>query len=253
MGEQGTNRMGAAWGSRCRTAITAGLLATTLAATPAAALIKVATYTGTVSEGYDTTGEFFAPGTLLTGKSLVTQYVYDTSVGARSIYPYFSDEVIGGGANGGYYGIKDPLLSSTVTIDGVTRSIDSSNYEGYALVSGGGASAAEAASDIFSGANRYHENSAMSYVDQNNGGIPTSLDINFSIISPSHSSQVIRFYDANPTTGIYTHEAYAVADASTITVTDVVTSAVPEPANWVLMIGGFCAVGTAARRRVALR
>lgn len=56
------------------------------------------------------------------------------------------------------------------------------------------------------------------------------------------------------TPGVYTYSD-AVQD-TTLTITTVVrnvTGPVPEPATWALMILGFCAIGSAMRRRPALR
>lgn len=58
-------------------------------AAPAAASIKVATYTGTVYGSYDSTGLFGPAASTLDGLRFVTKYVYDTSLGTRYTDPSF--------------------------------------------------------------------------------------------------------------------------------------------------------------------
>ena len=54
------------------------------------------TYTGTVSDGFDTSGEFGAPNTDLTGLSFVAQYTLDTSGNAVSDNVGTSRQIFGG-------------------------------------------------------------------------------------------------------------------------------------------------------------
>ena len=227
-------------GKRARAA--AVLLAATLAATPAAAVIKVATYTGTVFDGYDTTGEFGPAKTDLNGKTFVGRYVYDTSLGIRSTVAGAKDDVLGGAA----YNATTPILLATVTIGGVSRSIDGINL-GDAQVSYN-YGAAELAANIQTDMSGYLDYQVSSYVGY--GGqmlcIPASLDTSFALVGAIGTQyvQYLQYVSSYSFSG-FSYYASAYADVRSLTV----TNGAPEPAAWTLMIGGFGAVGAVERRR----
>lgn len=72
--------------------------------------------TGTIGfTGYDTTGVFGQPNTVLDGVPYSARFIFDLDIGSRAIGPN-SDELIGGPA----VGLAMPLLSATMTVNGVT-------------------------------------------------------------------------------------------------------------------------------------
>ena len=77
--------------------------------------------------------------------------------------------------------------------------------------------------------------------------LPASIDADFAATSEdAYLSFSLQTFDR--TTGAYVHDAHASGERVSLTVTD----AVPEPASWMLLIGGFAAVGMASRvRRMA--
>ena len=207
------------------------------------AVIKVATYTGIVEDGYDYTGEFGRANTDLTGDTFVARYVYDTSLGYTSTSGHV-DEVYGGSL----YGIADPLISASVKINGVSHSFYTGVY-GLAYINPL-FTASENVEDYDDNYTRYNylESALMQYPD-----IPGDLDTNFSAATFMGDYQQSVQIDNTIVHGVATHYALADASAITVTVTDGVSDpipGVPEASAWVLMIAGFGAVGIVKRRRV---
>ncbi len=221
------------------TTMAGALLAATLAAAPAAAVIKVATYRGTVSSGYDQTGEFGAPHTDLTGLSFVATYVYDTARGYRSAL-VGHDQVWGGSA----YGVPSPIVRASITIGRASVSFESTNSDGLAVVDQGYYGNEIAEFQPPGGAmlsNDFMENYGFRRSSTSN------LDVSFGAKSLSSNDYgYIQIYTHDGTTGTDIHYAYADLGAATLAV-----ASAPEPATWGLMLGGLSAVGTVARRRRA--
>jgi hypothetical protein len=211
-----------------------------LAAMPAAAVVKIAKYTGTVAYGFDQTGVFAAPGSDLTGYSWVATYTYDKALGGYQ----FTDGVNYDNSYGGPgYGIAgSPVLSSTITINGVTRSLPGA-WAGYAYTG---------TYPFVQHYNQDYSDDGITYISNYNNnysyvaGTPASLDQNFGPVASAISYGYTQWEAFDYTTSTYTEYAYA--SMSTDAVYSV-GNAVPEPASWALMITGFGLVGAAVRRR----
>ncbi|MBL8176731.1 MAG: PEP-CTERM sorting domain-containing protein [Bryobacterales bacterium] len=104
------------------------------AAVFAAALVQPAhgaisvTWTGTVLNGFDDANVFgFGMGSDLTGKAFIAEFLVDPTVGFIQSSPGFFDTR--GGSS--VVGWASPLLSSKLTINGLTYSFSSGNFGGY--------------------------------------------------------------------------------------------------------------------------
>jgi len=232
--------LGKAWLSVC--AMTA-----LAAVAPANATIRVATYTGTLGNGYDKTGIFGAPGWISRLPYRVS-YTYDTSLGQRTTDPGVSDKVLGGDV---YGGATTPIIDTTLTINGVTVHIGS-NHEGQAgtsenLVFHG----TEYDAYDVDGKTVINHGSAFSYTALE--GAPTDLDDLFppTANGPTYyfASFLFNIYQYDPKTG---SEVYTWGESGrdmTYSVDAPLPISAPEPASWALTIVGFGLVGGALRRR----
>lgn len=207
-----------------------------LAAVPAAAVVKVATYTGTISSGLDATGVFGAPNTDLIGKTATIKFVYDINIGTRDSSPG-RDFVYGGTSSAN----ANPILKSSVTIDGVTSTIN--GKDGVAFVFGlvGTMEHQNNFVSMSSASIEQYQDTAINILSN----IPASLADNMPQQTFTGTVSFLRNrydYSTNATT------MYATGSFNSGTV--LITSGVPEPASWTMMIAGFGLVGIAARRRV---
>ncbi len=211
-----------------------------LAAMPTAAAVKTAKYTGTVVLGFDRTGVFAAPNTDLTGYSWVATYTYDKTLGGFQGTDGVSYDHSYGGP--GFLNVGSPMLSSTITINGVTKS-----------------SAGARAGAVYTSTSSYVSHSSQDYSDDGistivdtliynynyAAGAPASLDQNFGPVAASGGAGFVGWYIQDYAAGFTSH-AYAHLGTSAVYS---VSGAVPEPASWSLLIAGFGMVGAAARRR----
>jgi hypothetical protein len=211
------------------------------AATPAAAIVKIATFSGTVASGYDQTGVFAAADSDLTGYTWVATYTYDTTLGTQNTDGATFD-IREGGPNFG--GGTSPVLSSSITINGVTRTV--AGVSGYARTQNYPYVAFTATDQSDDGVTEIYQTIEHYAYPV---GAPTSLETNFGpVVDPGFGNGYIQFYAYSYTSSTTTEFATAyLANAITYSVRD----AVPEPANWALLIAGFSLVGTALRRRLA--
>lgn len=214
-----------------------------LAAMPATAAVKIARFTGTVVSGYDETGVFAAPFTDLAGYSWVATYTYDKTLGGYLETDGVSYEYSIGGFNYGFP--VSPIISASITINGVTRSV-------------GGTSSARVYTSNLPYVSHYAQDesnngltSVNNYIQIFNDpiGAPASLDQNFGPVAATNGYGWADWATYDYTTGTYTELASAYLGTDAVYS---VGNAVPEPASWALMIAGFGLVGTALRRRRAL-
>lgn len=232
---------------RRHTALAAGIALALVASGSASAAILVATYTGTVKDGFDLTGEFGVAGADLTGLSYVSVYRYDTARGVRTTVPGVSDEVLGGS----FYGATSPVLSGSVTINGITQSFAP---DLYSLARTGAPPATiqhelEMQHIYGPGIKRDYFLSNIMFDDN----APANLNVAY-VGHPFGSLAFLsggsfNFQDNNPLAD--SHSAYGNLTATEVRI--VVErgggQGVPEATTWMLMVGGFGLVGTALRRR----
>jgi hypothetical protein len=207
---------------------------TLLAATPAAAAVKVATLAGTISNGFDYIGTFGPANTSLTNLPYKIDYIYDKALGTTLETDGVSYETISGGTS---LGTVSPIIAVRMTINGVTRSVPGTGF-GLASTTGNYAGSddsidsAGVATFVFA-YSYFNEFSGATTLDQNTGPIPVFAFGVFQF-SVTDSNGVILDSVVTEVTGPAT---YSVRDA------------VPEPASWAMLIAGFGLTGAWMRRR----
>lgn len=229
--------------NQLRTLTVAVAAAGLLAAMPAAAIVKIATYSGIVSNGYDQTGVFVAPDTDLTGYTWVAKFTYDKTLGAVQATDGVTYDLSAGGTGLGSPG-GSPVIAATITINGVTKSVQT-GYRGVIRT----ATSPEVRHDAsynFDDGITYQDNSVV-FIG-NPPGAPASLDQNFGPVATTLRQGSVDWLTYDYSRGTEIEYAYARVSSDAVYS---VSSAVPEPANWALMIAGFGMVGGALRRRGA--
>lgn len=214
-----------------------------LAAMPAAAAVKIAKYSGIVRNGYDQTGVFAAPGSDLTGYSWVATFTYDRALGGNQDTDGVTlDLSFGGPGNGGG---GSPIISSTITINGVTRSIAGS-WSGLVSTDTSPAVKHYAHDNSDDGTTyTYHYTIIFAFP----AGAPGSLDQSFGPVAAAGAVGNVDWQTYDLATRRYTERAYADFGHEVVYS---VGNAVPEPASWALLIAGFGLVGVTLRRRRVL-
>lgn len=217
-----------------RLALGAAFVAAAIAA-PAAALHKVATYTGVITSGSDSAGLFGAAGSDLAGVAFTTVYTYDTKLGTRHKGLPVYDQIDGGTAT-----LKtNPLTSATLTIAGVTRAAALDFYGIVALAPATHLSEHEVVGDYY-----YHEQMYNFIYPP----VVPSLDANVPTTAGSGGGLFTIGFGGMVNGKPDTLEASGMFDTRSVTI----TGSVPEPASWALLLAGFAAVGGTMRRRASL-
>ena len=228
----------------------AATAAALLTAMPAAAIVKIATYTGIVLNGYDYTGVFGTANTDLAGRAFTSTYIYDRSLGGHTETDATHDLSYGGES----FALPgaDPIIVSTLTINGVTRTV-SGTAVGYAYTSAGLVD--HEASDYFQDTKISILHAVYTYAYT--VGAPASLDQNFgpsaTLFAPATGGTFL-FATQVLANGSYTERASGFFKFDKVySVTNYpIDDPVPEPSTWALMIAGFGLVGAALRRRERL-
>jgi hypothetical protein len=213
-------------------------LAATIVCAPAAAAIKVATYTGTIAEGGDITGVFGTAGTDLTDQAFVARFRYNTALGRRETTPGVVDTLYGGS----FYNTTTSLLSATITINGVTRHFELPDSDSDITILNGFMEHYVSAFFFDGSTYIYNIIDFQSYPTGNQA----SLDANLPSQSSDYTTGLIQFEFDDPNTGAY-ESAYGRVDSYNFTVS--ITDGVPDAPAWAMLIAGFGIVGAAARRR----
>ena len=199
-------------------------------ATSADAAILVATYTGTVGDGYDPAGLFGEPGGQLGGDTYVVKYIIDTTKGGYfDLLPSF-DQVLGGT----YFGFSSPV-SATVTINGITQSIGG-NYVGIAFASPSLPRTYDEADDHFGGDIDTYDQVYISQDDVGSAGINYTLPL-----TNVYNNGNLQFSAYN-TDSYY---LYAYADLNSLGTVQI--TALPELATWAMMLLGVGMIGGGIR------
>jgi hypothetical protein len=228
---------------------------------PMSAAIMDVTYTGTVRgqavgdetrslqqpPGIDTLGIFGTAGANLVGSSWVATYTFDTSHGT---YYSTGDQsyVIGGSA----FGSISPVLSSMITINGVSKSVDGS-YAGYEY----GLNTSFGYSAQFQEAISLTQDKLVASIFNYNGSLPASittpfthtLDINDTVNNGMYSTAndtetffanisilTVSFHEDDGDSGDHDEDHEHV-------------HGVPEPSTWAMILLGFAGIGFAAYRK----
>lgn len=213
-----------------------------LAAMPAAAAVKIATYSGIVGAGFDQTGIFAAPGSDLTGYSWVATFAYDTTLAGDRDTDGVNYDYSYGGLSYGSPGMS-PIISASITINGVTRSV-AGTYAGSLYTTTSSYVQHFAQDYSYDGIT---ETSNYIYTYHYPAGAPGSLDQNFGPVAAVGGYGYASWYAYDSSTSTYINNTYAYLGSDAV----YSVGAVPEPANWAMMIAGFGLVGTALRRRRA--
>jgi hypothetical protein len=216
-------------------------------ASQASATIVNVTYQGMVVYDHDLTGIFGTVGGNkdLVGQSYTAKFTFDTSLGTSTSNPgpYANQEVYGGTD----YGTTSPVISSTVTVGSVTLSVPAIN-RGYVNAFqytggyGGQTHFAQAHTD-----NNLLQSDLYSVASVNaiDGSVPFSLTgpFTYTAIYDGYLRFYNYVYDYNLNQAI--KDTMVTANVTSLTV----TSGVPEPSTWAMIILGFAGVGFAAYRR----
>lgn len=208
-------------------------------ASPAAAAVKTATYSGTLQSGNDLTGVFGAANTNLAGVSYIATFTYDRNLGgSQSTNPGLFDS----SAGGIFYGTGSPMISASITINSITKSF-SAGFDDLALTS------ANPFQQVWHIAQRKVLGADWVQAKFNPLIAAGSLDQD---VAPNAATGTGSFqiyaYDSLTAattafaTGVFANQAiYSVGDAS--------VAMVPEPASWAMLIAGFGLTGAVMRRR----
>jgi hypothetical protein len=203
----------------------------------ASAAIMDVTYTGTVSYGIDTFGLFGTAGANLTGKSWVATYTFDTSLGN----PYSAPDT-SYASGGSQYGNTSPVLSSMITINGVGKAVGGSYWgNDYAYNYGSSSHQYHVAENYSSGHKEHLEN----YIHSFSGSLPASITTPFTHTVGGKDNAYYGTYYLTNGTGYDS----IIANLATLTVSNHVVAAVPEPSTWAMMLLGFAGVGAMTYRR----
>lgn len=226
------------------TLIAAGIAAAAMslvAAGPAAAALVVASYSGVITRGYDTTGEFGSPNTDLNGQAFLAQFKFDPVLAPFRQSNAQQDYVQGGTTT--YFPGK-VFIDATVTVAGVTQHFDST---GYGVGSTGTGGAIYHAAQTWLDTPTVFDNGYLSAAANVPPPGPAALDTPFTgIQAPTpYYTTMFRVYYGDRSTGVV-HDAYGWTTGA-ITYTVALASDVPEPSIWALMLIGIGGLGAAVR------
>ena len=194
----------------------------------AQAAIVTVSYSGTLSEGVDTSGFFGTGSTDLSNNAVLLTYVFDTTKGM--LQSSANEHYAIGGTS---YGVASPALSDTISINNYSVSLDGSE------------SGTIDASNDLGVSHQYHAafsatgDSAYSSVDAALGNLPNSITTAFSYtVNPLTDTAFARFDLADGSYGVFVPKSIAES-----------VSAVPLPSSLPLFGIGLAGLGAAAALR----
>ena len=214
-----------------------------LAATPALAVVKRATITGTTTSNPDHIHQLSTAG-IASGTPFTLSYTYDTLRGTNDYYP-------GQGYNALYGSLLEggnPILSASLTVNGISvhPSYPDTMIDIITLNSSPDATEIHfeklVTNTVIPNGNIYIE---AFYVTFNFQQYVETLESNLQVL---HNSKIPNgfwtFTERNANGDIVSTNSVNFLGES-LSITD----AVPEPANWAMMIAGFGLIGATQRRR----
>lgn len=215
---------------KLKSIVAGAALASVLFTTPAAnAAVMLATFRGTITSGADATGIFGNVGSSLAGEEVLAVFKYDTDLG--NVLPFVGRQ--GGPAYSG--GHTNPMLDAWIEINDIEDHLSLPASSSFALQVGG--------------ANAHYE--AV-------GGVPCLgqlpscwADLSFLLMIDTNVAAPVSDLDSpfvqalSGASGLALKPGYYSFDLQLTNFQ--VSSAVPEPATWAMMIVGFGLVGSTLR------
>jgi len=227
-------------------------LALLVSVSQASADIVTITYTGYVNLGAQDVKGVFGGGDL-TGKSYVAKYTFDSSLGTP-----FSNGIANTVTGGSGYGVPTPLLSGTVTINGVGHAMPLGYTDQmYAYNDGGSAQVQHEGRFYENAGGIITENQVFNRITNNTTApytvlLPLSLTAPFTYTLDANDGYNASVYfskvDYNQG-GIFLDYVNLTATLTGFEISDPSVGAVPEPSTWAMMILGFAGIGFMAYRR----
>jgi hypothetical protein len=213
---------------------------------PAATMLI--TYTGTIAQGGggygDNLGVFGSPGDTLVGKAYVASFILNTAAPTRP--NGYSDtstfSLMEGGRN---FGLPDiPVLVGAITINGITYGNIGHSQGAISLHDENPADQHSISLAASNAPAHGYQQSQLSFANGGPDFLPSArLDTPFSWTVQQGQQGTFSVQTANGGTYL------ALGVQSISSQPYQAEAAVPEPATWAMMIGGFGAIGGALRRR----
>jgi hypothetical protein len=231
--------------------ILAGVAALGLSATSAQAALVDLTWSGTAT-GNDGLGLFGAPA-FLTGVAYTATYRFDTTVGFSQNNTDGVDQVVGGSFFDPDQPI--PLISASITINGVTVDANGDYYSLYFRQSG------EGSSQLTNLAQRENPGNPQPYGGElfqrvfrlgNFYGRPLDQAGVFDFDASDNPGGHFNFFNVDAMGNLSGPNTDLSIIPDHLVIALAPSVAVPEPATWAIMICGFGLAGAALRRRPLL-
>jgi hypothetical protein len=240
--------------------INSAALATILIAglsTQASANVIDVIYTGTINSGGTDTGGIFnnnvgISSNAYSGASFTAEYKFDTTLGANintTYNPAYTGNVGGTDWTGQP---TSPAIFAAATINGVTISVGSSSLSYFLNFTNPGISQIEyLARSSSSSVNYTHIEQLDGYITRNDTSLlslPLTGPFNYTL-GAGDNGQLGIFEETSD--GITTQQTAIYATIASLSVSSAVSlsSDVPEPSTWAMMILGFAGIGFMAYRR----
>lgn len=224
----------------------AAVAALTVAAVPAAAAPTTVTVSGKVMSGIDAGGQFGAVGASLAGQAFSAIFTIEAATGSTLVETATSSYLAGRGA-------ASPV-SAVLTIGSGSYRFAGS-FNGFVRTTdaagNGGTDSATFFVDDTDLSQKPNDNTLLSLgfdtlrnvLSQPGVGAIALSDLTLA----DNAKGVLKIANRNAATGGF--GTPTVADLSIDTIRTGMTSPVPEPATWAMMVAGFAMAGVALRRR----
>lgn len=214
-------------------------------ASAASATVGVATFTGTLGFNGDNAAAtgLFGPAA---GAAFIAVYTFDTALGYHELVPGNREVNYGGSV----YPLDTPILSASLTINGVTRAFSGSVYGNAQTFNHGDRD------EILWVATGADGSQLLNYFQTAPGVMGGDFSRSFDV-SPSgpYAPGGIPNVNFLGNYGRFTlngqNDVYLKATHLTVEMQLAPTASVPEPATWAMMLMGFGGLGTLLRRRRA--